>query len=345
MKSIITILSILILLAACSSISSLTLTVEEIPTVMTPIDSKRIGIIDRTTASSDNTSIFDQLERILSAESFDIDEEAVDNLLEGFGSQVTNRTKFNTAEIIEFENKNSSNISDFPSELSWKQVESLCSINNVDFIVELSFFDTDTEISYTNREKEVDVPLIGKSKMLEHTAKATTNYWCGWRIYEPKMRAILDKFIYESSFSVNATGINPMNALQELITQKNKILNHCRIIGESYAFRLIPLKLRAKRQYFVKGHKKLELAERYAQTGDWQQAGEIWEALVEDDDPKVIGRALYNLAIINEINGNLEKSKELAREAYARYEIDEALNYIKILEKRINDKKILENEM
>ena len=46
------------------------------------------------------------------------------------------------------------------------------------------------------------------------------------------------------------------------------------------------------------------------------------------------GRAHYNMAVINEINGNLDSAIDWAREAYATYGTREALQYLRILQNR-----------
>jgi len=49
---------------------------------------------------------------------------------------------------------------------------------------------------------------------------------------------------------------------------------------------------------------------------------------------KIAGRATYNMAIINEINGDLDAALGWAQKAYEDYNIKPALEYVRILENR-----------
>jgi hypothetical protein len=49
---------------------------------------------------------------------------------------------------------------------------------------------------------------------------------------------------------------------------------------------------------------------------------------------KIAGRAAYNMAIINEINGDLDAALKWAQKSYEDYNNKLGLNYVRILENR-----------
>jgi hypothetical protein len=53
---------------------------------------------------------------------------------------------------------------------------------------------------------------------------------------------------------------------------------------------------------------------------------------------KVAGRACYNMAIINEINGQLDDALGWAQKSWEDYKIRIGLRYVRILENRIYDR-------
>jgi Flp pilus assembly protein TadD len=57
---------------------------------------------------------------------------------------------------------------------------------------------------------------------------------------------------------------------------------------------------------------------------------------------KVAGRAYYNMAIINEINGDLEAAVSWAQKAYSDYRNKRGLRYVRILENRKYNEEVLE---
>ena len=71
-----------------------------------------------------------------------------------------------------------------------------------------------------------------------------------------------------------------------------------------------------------------------AQTGNWTEAAKIWETETRNPDPKVAGSACYNMAIINEINGDLDAAIGWAQKGYENYANRLSLYYVNILKNR-----------
>jgi hypothetical protein len=88
------------------------------------------------------------------------------------------------------------------------------------------------------------------------------------------------------------------------------------------------------RDYYVKGTNNFKIAKRKAQVGKWDEAGELWEKETDNRSSKIAGRACYNMAIINEINGDLDKALQWSQKAYEDYNVKLALRYTRILENR-----------
>jgi hypothetical protein len=164
----------------------------------------------------------------------------------------------------------------------------------------------------------------------------------GWRIYSPADKAILDEYIVAETVNFTGRGINPVVAVSALMNREAAVKEVSNKAGHIYALRLIPYRLRATRDYFVKGTDNFKIAKRRAQLGKWDEAAELWEKETSNHDRKVAGRAHYNMAIINEINGDLETAKTWAQKAYADYKIKLALDYVRILENRLYNNEVLD---
>ena len=106
-----------------------------------------------------------------------------------------------------------------------------------------------------------------------------------------------------------------------------------------------PEKVRIARNYFIRGSENLEIADRRAKAGDWEGAAELWNADLTNTKNKIAGRAYYNMAISNEINGDLNKAIEYASKAYTDYENKDALRYINILKRRVVDQQELNRQL
>jgi hypothetical protein len=57
---------------------------------------------------------------------------------------------------------------------------------------------------------------------------------------------------------------------------------------------------------------------------------------------RIAGRACYNMAIINEINGQLDEALGWAQKAWEDYKTRLALRYVRILEDRLYKRDLLE---
>ena len=344
MKTKITLIPILILLLfSCGSTNHMTIRVTKPAPVYIPSDINSVGIINRSLPSQNNKTL-DDIDKILSAEGKDLDKDAAKTAVVGLYDELTANNAFSEVKLIEDLDVRSPGLGVFPAAIPWKQIEEICNENNVDAIFALSFYDTDSKISYKIDTVRIANPLGIKIPALEHRATISTNIHTGWRIYDPLNKIILDEYLMPNGVKVVGKGINPIKALNAIAGRKEAVLDISNKIGHNYALRIFPYRIRVSRDYYVKGTNNFEIAMRRAQAGDWDGAAELWEKEVNNPDSKIAGRACYNMAIINEINGNLEKAVEWATKSYTDYDDKIALKYVRILKYRIDQNRLLEEQ-
>lgn len=333
----------IILFYACSSTSNLTLSVPQPSNVYLSKEVKQIGILNRSVPNP-NYSKLDVLDKILTAEDKNLDIEGAKEAINGLKESLAENNRFTRVIIIDSLILKDYGIDIFSPELSKEAIEELCFKNNLDAIYELSFYDTDALIDYRTTNDMLPNSFGIKIPTLVHHVKVTTRIKTGWRIYDNISKNISDQYSRNDQFTVSGSGINPVKAYETIKNRKSEVIRISKKIGQNYAYEIIPYTIRESRVYFVKGTSNFEIAQRKAQTGDWDGAGELWEKETFNKDPKIAGRAYYNMAIINEINGNLEKALEWASKSYADYGIKEALQYTRILKNRIRKNQIIEAE-
>ncbi|GEM_PF-2792629 len=98
-------------------------------------------------------------------------------------------------------------------------------------------------------------------------------------------------------------------------------------------------------QGYAKGHPVLKETKALVESGRWKKATKAWRSLLGDPDPKVRGRARFNLALANERAGNLDKALNLARKAAADLGNGKSRAYVAELEDRVADSERLEQQM
>jgi len=167
----------------------------------------------------------------------------------------------------------------------------------------------------------------------------------GWRVYDPQSKLVLDEFIYNKEIVSVGAGINPMKAVEAVVGRKEAVMELSTGLGNLYALKIRPMSKRVTRNYFIRGTNNFEVGQRRAQAGDWNGAANLWEKELNNSDGKIAGRACYNMAIINEINGDLNKAMEFASKSYTDYNNRDALRYINILKYRIAERRELDRQL
>ena len=321
-----------IILIGCSATNRLTMSVTQPAPVNISKDVKRVGILSRFNSGS--SSILNEIDKIFSAEGKNLDIDASNKLIEGLSEELIQINRFDVLKITDT-TLVSDYTSNFPSVLTWDEVDNLCAKHDVDAIYTLSFFDTDSKISYSTKQVLKKNVLGLEIPVLEHHATSNTLIKGGFKVYDPANRVILDVFPFSKSVTVSGKGINPVKALEAMQMRKEVILEASRVIGANYAYSIVPQRVRVARDYFVRGSNQFEIGKRKAQTGDWDGAAQHWERELSNSKSKIAGRACYNMAIINEINGDLNAAIEWASKSYTDYKNRDALRYLNILRYRI----------
>ncbi|AWX45893.1 hypothetical protein HME9304_02924 [Flagellimonas maritima] len=331
-------------LISCSATNKLTLGVTEPAILSLPSDVGTIGIINRSLASEKN-NVIDKLDKILSLEGLNLDREGALAAITGLYTELERNSQFETIKIIDSIDVIRKGLSVFPAQLSWELVEQICNENNVDVLFSLEFYDTDTRADYQATIVNIPNNFGINAKVPGHRVTLQTMIKNGWRVYNPINKQILDEFISKDQIVSTGEGINPVKAIEAVMARKEAVIQLSNQLGNNYGLNLRQMRRRVARDYFVRGTDNFVIAKRRAQTGDWDGAAALWNTEVEHPKRKIAGRAHYNMAIINEINGNLEKAIDWASKSYSDFGIREGLRYINILRRRVADHQEIERQL
>lgn len=341
MKNIILFIAGVALLASCKT-NQLYLNVVEPAPVTIPQDVKNAGIINRY-LPTDESKVIDAIDRTLSLEGKNLDKDGAAESINGLKEELSANERFAEVKLIDDIKFKTPKLTVFPAPLTWEIVDMICREQSVDALFALEKYDTDTHIDYSTSKREVKTPL-GNIPAVEHHANMQTVVKTGWRIYYPAGKAILDEYIYNESINFSGSGINPLVAAAALIGRKDAVNQVSNKAGRGYAIRILPYQIRVTRDYFVKGTGNFKVAKRRAQMGKWNEAAELWEKETDNGKGKIAGRACYNMAIINEINGDLDAALKWAQKSYEDYNNKLALHYTRILENRKYKNEVLNQQ-
>jgi hypothetical protein len=332
---------VLFALFSCKT-NQLYLNVTEPAPVTVPSYVKIAGVINRS-FPTEETKVFDAIDRVFTLESVDLDKDGALEAIKGLSDELMNNNRFSEVKTLNDIDFRTSRLENFPEPLSWNIVDQICKETGTDALFSLEKFDTDTRVSYSANQVEIET-LVGKIPGIEHQADMETTVKTGWRIYDPAGKTILDEYVESESVLSSGRGINPLVAAKALTGRKAAVASVSIKAGQNYAFRILPYRIRVYRDYFVKGSNNFKIAKRKAQLGQWDEAGEYWRKEIANHKMKIAGRATYNMAILSEINGDVNEALNLARKAWGDYNIKQALDYVRILENRQYKSDILEQQ-
>ncbi|HEY4965550.1 MAG TPA: DUF6340 family protein [Puia sp.] len=322
--------------ASCSSTNLMSLSVMEPAPVSLPAGIKTVAVVNRTQASQATQGI-DAMHKVLSLETNDLQKAGAKASMNGLSDELLKNNRFTDVKPLSLDLR-SYGAGIFPSALPWDSVDRICGQSNTDALFSLELFDTESKINYGATPANINVGLAN-IPAVEHHVNMTTSVKTGWRIYDPATRTILDEYVINRDISSSASGINPAVAASALNGRIEAVKDVSTQAGQAYAARILPYWIRVSRDYFVGGNDNFATAKRKAQAGNWDGAAAIWKQETKNPDGKLAGRACYNMAIISEINGNLDEAIQWAQKSYEDYKIRLALNYLNILNyrKRQND--------
>jgi hypothetical protein len=326
---------------SCSSTSLMSLSVVKPAPVSIPPDIKTVAIVNRSQASNE-TKTLDAIHKAISLETNELQATGAQASIQGLSDELMKNTRFTQVKYLNGIDLRSYGAGVFPTPLLWDSVERICRENNTDALFALELFDADSKFNYagnpTNVLAGVNLPAI------EHLVNMTTNVKTGWRIYDPSTRTILDEYIIGRDLSSSGSGINPAVAASALIGRKEAVKEVGLQAGQAYASRILPYWIRVSRDYFVGGDQNFKTAQRRAQSGNWDGAAQIWLEETKSNNGKLAGRGCYNMAIIAEINGDLDGAIQWAQKSYEDYKIRIALSYLNILRYRKQQNDLLKSQ-
>ncbi len=309
---------------------------------------KHIGIVNRTIPER-RRKVINFLEGFVSGEQIFADREGADNCINGLASKLNDSPRF-TSVIIRGERLRGTGTRRFARQLSWNTVRRICNKYRVDALIVLETFDSNISVDVERRliNKKIKIKGTDKKKKVKvprYYADLYLDVNSGWRIYDPSSKSVVDMNSFLDRKSWSSYGKTERKALYGLPTKREAINVSGYNSGIQYGMRISPTWINVYRDFYVKGDPGLEEAKRYVKANDWKGATQIWRSLLKHDDPKIAGRAAYNLAFAAELKGKFKKAYSWAKMSYTKFGNRKALTYMRKLENRMDDKARLREQM
>lgn len=332
---------VILVLTSCSTASH-QMQILKPAAIMIPTEIKQVGIINRSLPEK-GQGFNNFLEGLVTGESIAADREGSQECLRGLAAGLNEGPRFN-AVVVEGVELRGTGTREWPENLRWEEVDEICQRFKVDALIALETFDSDLDL----RKSSADVEkVIDKKKVVvkEYNADLRMNVRSGWTIYQPTGQNLVDQNAFTDEMRWNETGDSPSQALGRLPSKRNAINKSAYYSGRQYAVRISPTWVTETRSYFKKANDEFKVAGKFVKRDKWSDAIHIWKKYTVSTDPKVAGRACFNMALASEVEGNLPIALEWANRAWEQHGLKRSRTYSQLLELRIRQQQKLDRQM
>lgn len=340
---LLTVITLSVVLYSCSRFSYVSIPVLRPADITLPDHIQKLTVVNRS-LPDDKNKAWNIIEGIITGEGIRADRIGSQMCIEGFRQTLIQSPRFQlvNSPINEL---HALGTGQMPPPLSWLQVESICQQSGADALVLLEVFDSDAQITTEAFEKQIKSPDGTMQKVPMFRANMRMVVKNAWRIYDPKTRITWDEVRANDFMMFTAEGNTTQVAIAALIARREAINRTAIYAGGLYANRISPMWINVSRRFYKKGNDAMETAARRARTNDWKGAADIWRREANNADPKIAGRAKYNMAVFCETEGRLDLAIEWARKSYTENNNKKARQYVSVLTQQQNQNARAEEQM
>lgn len=336
----------IVLFYACGPSKRVTFNITQPAEITLPSDVNTVLLIDRTKFDD---KLLNTLEGILTGELPADDRSAAQEALNSLKRKLDYSPRFNV-KILPDRFSGNSMTANFPAAIPWEMIDELCVKNNAELVVALEVFDSNFIITNGTRltkRTEGEGKNARQVDYTEYYAQGVGSIKMGIRSYYRKDRTIVDQQMLNPNHTWEATGTNPLDAAAALISKSNANKFLAKKAGEDYAYKISPMTVSLSRQFYGKSKHTPEIAAgtRYADVNKWEEAINTWKTSLPKAEPKEAGKIAYNIAVGYEVLGEYGTALTWAQDAYTKYGNKEAREYSGQLQYRIDEEKILKEQM
>lgn len=216
-----------------------------------------------------------------------------------------------------------------PDTLTRDNVSEICTRFNTDalMVLERFYIKTMADLS-VNRNVETE---SGWTK--SYDATLDLKYSALFRIYKPGTKTLVREIAINDTIYWESSDFTLERLLSKLPSVKQALISAGIKIALDADNRLSPNWVPEKRGYFLFKAND-DQGKKFMTNNDYGQAGKYWTEMAQSDNKRIRSKAEYNLALLSELNGDLDKAIEYGLKSYYSYYRYQTETYLKRLEAR-----------
>ena len=225
-------------------------------------------------------------------------------------------------------------IEEMPIALTSTEVSQICDNLGIDVLISMEYFSA-------NFEKDIQESTVEGYDQMSNAATtffvATMNARidAAFRVYLPGEKELFDEYKLGENLSFKSQENSKKAAKSNLISKRDAVINWGNAFAKNYAARFAPRTFKTIRHVCKGKDKRFKDAHKYAKKNEWNEAEILWKSLVDSDDAENRAYALFNLALIAELDNDLLTASDLLKQAISTYEFAEASRYLRIIKTKI----------
>ncbi|MCK7537025.1 MAG: DUF6340 family protein [Marinilabiliales bacterium] len=134
-----------------------------------------------------------------------------------------------------------------------------------------------------------------------------------WNLFDLYENKIIDTYLFCDTIVWDAVDTDMKRLERDFPSITQNVKEICYFAANDYSKRIFPAWRTQTRYFFIDGNKQFKEAAKLANSGNWTEASIIWKKFVKHKDKEIASRACYNLAVANEILGNIDIAIEWAQ--------------------------------
>ena len=216
-----------------------------------------------------------------------------------------------------------------PDTLNPDQVSEICKNFNTDALMVLERFSTKTMADYS-AEKYQDV---NTGSVYSYYATLDLKYDAFFRIYKPGRKTLVKEIAISDTIYWESADYTLKGLFSKLPSVKQALINAGIKIALDVDSKVSPSWVTEERGYFLFKNKD-DRGQQFMNENNYEEAGKYWTYMATSTNKNIRSKAEYNLALINELNGDLDKAIEYGLKSfYSQYRF-QTETYLKKLEAR-----------
>jgi len=213
-----------------------------------------------------------------------------------------------------------------PDTLTPERVKTICADFNTDALMVLERFSTKAMADYTS-EKFID------QVNYDFYASLDLKYDAFFRIYKPGPKTLVKEFELIDTINWESADYTQERLFRKLPSIKQAMINAGIKIALDLDGKLSPTWVPEKRGYFL-FQSKGDRGQQLMKEANYEEAGKYWTEMAQSTNKKVKSKAEFNLALISELNGDLDGAIEWGMKSFYTYYRFQTETYLKKLNAR-----------